>query len=54
MKKLLSLTIALALILGLAAPAMAAETFDTSATTFSPGNTCTRGQIATFLYRAFA
>ena len=24
-----------------------------SATTFSPNNTCTRGQIVTFLYRAF-
>ena len=24
----------------------------TSATTFSPSNTCTRGQIVTFLYRA--
>ena len=26
----------------------------TSATTFAPDTTCTRGQIATFLYRAFA
>ncbi len=26
----------------------------TSATTFSPDATCTRGQIVTFLYRAFA
>lgn len=26
----------------------------TGAATFSPANTCTRGQIATFLYRAFA
>lgn len=26
----------------------------TTATTFSPDNTCTRGQIVTFLYRAFA
>lgn len=25
-----------------------------SGTTFSPSDTCTRGQIATFLYRAFA
>ncbi|MBQ6431429.1 MAG: S-layer homology domain-containing protein [Oscillospiraceae bacterium] len=29
-------------------------TAGTSATTFSPDNTCTRGQIVTFLYRAFA
>ena len=29
-------------------------TTGTSATTFSPNATCTRGQIATFLYRAFA
>lgn len=27
-------------------------TSGTSATTFSPGSTCTRGQIVTFLYRA--
>lgn len=26
-------------------------TAGTSATTFSPGNTCTRGQIVAFLYR---
>ena len=26
----------------------------TSAATFSPGSTCTRGQIVTFLYRALA
>lgn len=26
----------------------------TSATTFSPSDTCTRGQIVTFLYRGFA
>ena len=29
-------------------------TSGTSETTFSPDNTCTRGQIATFLYRGFA
>jgi len=29
-------------------------TAGTSATTFSPDNTCTRGQIATFLYRSLA
>ena len=29
-------------------------TAGTSATTFSPNNTCTRGQIVTFLYRAVA
>lgn len=29
-------------------------TSGTSASTFSPANTCTRGQIVTFLYRAFA
>ena len=29
-------------------------TAGTSATTFSPDNTCTRGQIVTFLYRNFA
>ncbi len=29
-------------------------TAGTSATTFSPDNTCTRGQIVTFLFRAFA
>ena len=29
-------------------------TAGTSKTTFSPDNTCTRGQIVTFLYRAFA
>lgn len=29
-------------------------TTGTSATTFSPKNTCTRGQIVTFLYRAYA
>lgn len=29
-------------------------TTGTGDTTFSPANTCTRGQIATFLYRAFA
>lgn len=29
-------------------------TTGTSETTFSPADTCTRGQIATFLYRAFA
>lgn len=28
-------------------------TSGTSATTFSPDDTCTRGQIVTFLYRAF-
>ena len=26
----------------------------TSSTTFSPESTCTRGQIVTFLYRAYA
>ena len=31
-----------------------AVTTGTSETTFSPDSTCTRGQIATFLYRAFA
>ena len=30
----------------------AGVTTGTSATTFSPNNTCTRGQIVTFLYRA--
>ena len=29
-------------------------TSGTSDTTFSPDDTCTRGQIVTFLYRAFA
>ncbi len=29
-------------------------TSGTTATTFAPANTCTRGQIVTFLYRAFA
>ena len=29
-------------------------TTGTSDTTFSPSDTCTRGQIVTFLYRAFA
>ena len=29
-------------------------TSGTSETTFSPDDTCTRGQIVTFLYRAFA
>ena len=29
-------------------------TSGTSATTFSPGNVCTRGQIVTFLYRHMA
>ena len=29
-------------------------TTGTTATTFSPTNTCTRAQIITFLYRAFA
>ncbi|MBQ3568296.1 MAG: S-layer homology domain-containing protein, partial [Anaerotignum sp.] len=28
-------------------------TSGTSATTFSPDQTCTRGQIVTFLYRGF-
>lgn len=32
----------------------AGVTSGTSATTFSPDNICTRGQIVTFLYRAFA
>lgn len=32
----------------------AGVTTGTTATTFSPDNTCTRGQIVTFLYRAFA
>lgn len=29
-------------------------TSGTTATTFAPANTCTRGQSVTFLYRAFA
>ena len=29
-------------------------TSGTSTTTFGPGSTCTRGQIVTFLYQAFA
>lgn len=74
-KRILSLFLALALSIGLAVPAVAAEggftdvdpnayyaeavawavenniTGGTSATTFSPNQTCTRGQIITFLWR---
>lgn len=75
-KRVLSLFLALALSVGLAVPAVAAEsgfadvdpnayyaeavawavenniTSGTSATTFSPDQTCTRAQIATFIWRA--